>query len=248
MDKKLLWISITAVFISFCGGFLLANALNRSELNTLRAEAERLKNSSDSPPKNSAEQSLTDEEIRQKVAEADKNPDDLNFQKNLGLALYRYAAMRQDAGLLAEVIRLLTRAHQKDEKDYDVLTALGNSYFDIGYLKKEDENLKKSREFYQKALTQKPSDADVRTDLGLTYFLVSEPETEKAIAEFNKSLQTNPGHEKTLQAMAQVFLSLNKAEEAGKYLKRLREVNPKNQFLPELESRLTQAGGGAPKQ
>lgn len=248
MDKKLFWISMAAIIISFFGGFLLANALNRNELNTLRAEAERLKSSSNAAPNNNAELSLSDEEIRQKIAEADKNPDNFNFQKNLGLALYRYAAMKQNVLLLAEVARLLTRASQKDEKDYDVLIALGNSYFDIGYIKKDDENLKKSREFYQKALTQKPNDADVRTDLGLTYFLVNPPETDKALAEFEKSLQTNPKHEKTLQVMAQAFLSQNKTVEAEKYLTLLKEVNPKNQFLPELDLQFSQTKNGAPKQ
>jgi tetratricopeptide (TPR) repeat protein len=248
MDKKTFWISAAAVIISFFGGFLLANALNRSELNTLRAETERLKNSPNASPQNNAELSLSDEEIRQKIAEADKNPDNFNFQKNLGLALYRYAAMKQDADLLSEVARLLTRANQKDEKDYDVLIALGNSYFDIGYIKKDDENLKKSREFYQKALAQKPNDADVRTDLGLTYFLVNPPETDKALAELNKSLQINAKHEKTLQVMTQALLSQNKTIEAEKYLTQLKEVNPKNQFLPELDLQFSQTKSGTPKQ
>lgn len=247
MDKKYFWISLAAVIISFFGGFLLANALNRNELNTLRADVERLKNSSNAAPNNNAELSLSDEEIRQKIAEADKNPDNFNFQKNLGLALYRYATMKQDAQLLSEVARLLTRANQKNEKDYDVLVALGNSYFDIGYIKKGDENFKKSREFYQRALAQKPNDADVRTDLGLTYFLVNPPETEKALAELNKSLQTNPKHEKTLQVMAQVFLSQKKTDEAEKYLTKLKEVNPENQFLPELDLQLSQTKNGTPK-
>ena len=226
-----------AVIISFFGGFLLANALNRNELNTIRAEIERLKNSI---PQDKSEVSLSDEEIRQKIAEADKNPENFNFQKNLGLALYRYATMKQDAQLLAEIARLLTRANQQDAKDYEVLITLGNCYFDIGYIKKDNENLTKAREFYQKALSQKPNDVDVRTDLGLTYFLVNPPETDKALAEFQKSLQTNPKHEKTLQVTAQALLSQKKVAEAANYLTRLREVNPENQFLPELESQLSQ--------
>ena len=237
MNKKVFWISLVAVIISFFGGFLLANSLNRNELNTIRAEIERLKNSS---PQDKSEVSLSDEEIRQKIAEADKNPANFNFQKNLGLALYRYATMKQDAQLLAEIARLLTRANQQDAKDYEVLITLGNCYFDIGYIKKDNENLTKAREFYQKALSQKPNDVDVRTDLGLTYFLVNPPETDKALAEFQKSLQIDPKHEKTLQVTAQALLSQKKVAEAANYLTRLREVNPENQFLPELESQLSQ--------
>ena len=148
--------------------------------------------------------------------------------------------MKQDAQLLAEIARLLTRANQQDAKDYEVLITLGNCYFDIGYIKKDNENLTKAREFYQKALSQKPNDVDVRTDLGLTYFLVNPPETDKALAEFQKYLQTNPKHEKTLQVTAQALLSQKKVAEAANYLTRLREVNPENQFLPELESQLSQ--------
>ena len=42
MNGKSLAISIIAVIISFIGGFILANALNRSETDALRAENARL--------------------------------------------------------------------------------------------------------------------------------------------------------------------------------------------------------------
>lgn len=240
MSKKIFWISLVAVFVSFIGGFLLANALNKSELNSIRAENERLKTTTDDKRSTNSENSLSDEEIRSKIADADKNPEDIKFQKNLGIALYRYAASKQDADLLAEIIRLLVRVNQKDKNDYDVLVILGNSYFDIGYIKKENERFITAREFYRAALLQKPSDVDVRTDLGLTYFLINPPETDKALIEFQKSLESNPKHEKTLQVMAQALLSRRENPEAAKYLTRLRELNPENQFLPELEAQLSQ--------
>ena len=43
MKNKSFWISIIAVIISFAGGFILANAFNRIELDALRAENARLK-------------------------------------------------------------------------------------------------------------------------------------------------------------------------------------------------------------
>ena len=239
MNGKVFWLSIVAVIVSFAGGFLLANALNRSELNTLRGENERLANSQNQSKQNESGLALSDEEIREKIAEADRNPDNFAFQKNLGLALYRYAAMKQDADLLAEVGRLLNRAFENDKQDYDVTVALGNVYFDIGYFKKDNTEFQKAREFYRQALEQKPKDAEVRTDLGLTYFLNAPPEYEKAIAEFQKSLQINPKHEKTLQVLTQTLLSQKKADEAGIYFAKLKEVNSNNQILPELESQIS---------
>ena len=247
MNGKVFGLSIVAVIVSFIGGFLLANALNRSELNLLRGENERLKTTQNEPNQNQIGLTLTDEEIREKIAEADRNTDNFAFQKNLGLALYRYAAMKQDADLLAETGRILSRAYEINKQDYDVLVALGNIYFDIGYFKKDNIQFQKARNFYSLALQQKPNDVDVRTDLGLTYFLTNPPENERAISEFQKSLQTNSKHEKTLQVITQALLSQNNAVEAEKYLLKLKEVNSENQYLAELESRLSQVKGNSQK-
>jgi len=145
-------------------------------------------------------------------------------------------------------VRLLNRAHEKNQKDSEVTITLGNAYFDIGYFKKDNEQFQKSREYYQKALVQKPDNADVRTDLGLTYFLLSPPDNERAIEEFQKSLEVNPAHEKTLQVMTQVLLVEKRIDEAEKFLVKLREVNAENQTLPELESQIAQIKNNSQKQ
>jgi len=248
MNGKLFWLSIIAVVVSFLGGFLLANALNRNELNSLRAENERLAKSENQSNQSESELSLSVDEIRERIAEADANPKNVAFQRNLGLALYRYAAMKQDAELLAEVARILNRVFESNRQDYDVAVTLGNVLFDIGYFKKDNEQFQKARAFYQTALEQKPNDADVRTDLGLTYFLTMPPEKDAAFSEFQKSLQINPKHEKTLQVMAQLFLSQNNSAEAEKYIVRLKDVNSSNQFLPELESQISQIKNNSQKQ
>ncbi|CAN5169202.1 hypothetical protein BH20ACI1_BH20ACI1_19580 [soil metagenome] len=238
MNKKLFWLSIIAVIISFIGGFLLANALNRNEITNLQTENGRLKTVQDTANQKDKELTLSDEEISRKIAEADQNPNNISFQKNLGIALYNYAAMKQNAELLSEISRLLTRAYNDNPKDTDVVTTLGNIYFDIGYLKKNNENFLKAREFYQKALEQKPNDAGIRTDLGLTYFLINPPETDQAITEFQKSLLVDSKHEKTLQVLTQALISRNKNAEAEKYLERLKQVNPNNRQLAEFTEQL----------
>jgi tetratricopeptide (TPR) repeat protein len=248
MKTKVLLLSLAGIITSFIGGFLLANALNRSQLNALRAENERLKTIQAKTPEDNSENALTEEEIAQKIAEADRNPNDFVFQKDLGLALYRYATVKQDAKLLEEVSRLLNRANEINSKDYDVTVALGNLHFDAGYYKKNNQDFQKARDFYQTALVQKPNDADVRTDLGLTYFLTMPPETDRAIVEFQKSFETNPKNEKTLQVLTQALLSENKTREAEKYLELLRQVNQNNEVLPELSAQLAQSKNESEKQ
>lgn len=240
MNSKLIWLSILAVVISFFGGFYVANSLNGGELVKLRAENEQLKKNPAANSSNAPDEALSDEEIRQKIAAADKNPADIPFQRNLGLALYRYGAMKKDSALLGEAARLLQRALDGDPKDYDVTVALGNAFFDIGFFKKDAASMQKGRDFYLKALAQKPTDTDVKTDLGISYFVATPPDYEKSAAELQKALETDPKHERALLFMTQTLLKQNKPAEAEKVLARLKAVNPAAPSLSELTAQMSQ--------
>jgi tetratricopeptide (TPR) repeat protein len=247
MGKKLVSLSLLTVIASFAGGFLLANALNRNEMNLLRSENEKLKTASDASPETPNDFSLDDNELLDKIAEADKNPRNFDFQKNLGLALYKYAAMKQDTDILKESSRILSRAEDLRRNDLDVIVGLGNAHFDLGYFGKDNSELIRSREFYDRALSMRPNDVEVRTDLGLTYFLVDPPEDEKAITEFQKSLKTNPKHEKTLEFIIQSLLRVNRVADAENYLAWLRSTDPSGETLRPLAAKIEQAKGGQPK-
>src|SRR5258708_345666 len=113
---------LLALLAGFAGGFLFANKLNSSEIAAMRPHAgpqPAAANSKQSQP--NGDTALTTDELKTKIAEADKNPSNLGYQKGLGVSLYRYASMKQDQDLLAESIRILTRANSLDPKDFDVL-------------------------------------------------------------------------------------------------------------------------------
>jgi hypothetical protein len=63
-----------------------------------------------------SETALSEGEIRQRIIEAEQNPDNFSFQKNFGLALYRYAVIKQDDKMLAEVEKILNRAYRLNDK------------------------------------------------------------------------------------------------------------------------------------
>lgn len=239
MNTKTLLISLVAVILAFIAGFLLANNLNRNEIARLQAENEQSKKSVSQTSPNNSETTLSDEEIRQKIAQADESPNQLDFQRNLGLALYRYGAMKQDANLISESTRLLKRASDGNPKDYDVLVALGNAFFDIASIKKENESYVKAREFYAKALEQKSDDSDVRADYGATYLFYEPAEIEKSVAELQKSLQNNPKNERAIQFLAQAYIKQKKTDEAQKMIAKLKEINPSNPYLPTLTADLS---------
>ena len=242
MNSKIFWLSIIAIIISFFGGFYLANSLNGNELAALRAENERLKKNPAAASTTNSDDTLSDEEIRQKIAEADKNPSNIPFQRNLGLALLSYGVMKQNESLIAESARLLQRAYESDPKDFDVTVALGTAHYDIASLRNDSESFKKSREFYGKALEQKPENASVRADFGSTFVFVDPPDFVRANAELQKALQTDPKNERALLLMTQMLVKQNKPSEAEKYHARLKEVNPKAPTLQDLTAQMATEG------
>lgn len=243
MNGKALGLSILAVILSFIGGFILANALNKTELETLRTENSRLKTNSATSDSKESETSLSDEEIRNKLAEADQNPSNFQVQKTFGTALYQYGAMKQDAKLIAESARLLERAYQNNPADKDTAITLGHAYFDVGYYNKNNENLAKARQIYTKVLENSPKETDIRNDLGLTYFLQTPPDLEKAATEMKKALETNPKHEKSLLFLVQIYIKQNKMQDAESYLVKLKEINPNTPSLADIQQQLAKSEG-----
>lgn len=241
MNNKTIWLSIIAVILSFIGGFILANGLNRNELEKLRLELTELQK--DKSAQNSNEQpeiSLSDEEIKQRIAEADQNPKDFDFQKKLGVSLYKYAAMKKDTNLLSAAERILDRAIELNSKDYEVIVSLGHLHFDIGYFKNENIRYAKARKFYETALNQKPDDVEIRTEVGITYLLEKPNDAKKAITELQKSLTIEPKHEKTLYFLTQALLMAGNDAEAEKTLAKLKEINAKAPTIEEFKAQIKQ--------
>ena len=73
--------------------------------------------------------------------------------------------------------------------DAAVRTALGNVYFD-------GERYDQAVTWYEAALALNPRDVDVSTDLAVAYYYTRQ--TDRALAQIDRSLQINPTHLKTL--------------------------------------------------
>ncbi len=245
MTSRSIWIAIISSVLSFVAGFMFANTLNRSELGAKQAGTEATKSGQNTS--GPSELSLTNDEIQKKIAEADASPANFAFQKNLGMSLYRYAALKQDANILPDALRIMERALAIEPADRDLQIGIGNAYFDKGYFNKENDSLVKAREFYGKALATKPADADVRTDLALTYFLHEPPDLKTAVAEFEKSLTSNPRQERALQYLTQTLIKQNETAKAAATLEKLKQLNPSNTSINELSSLLANLSQGSLK-
>jgi tetratricopeptide (TPR) repeat protein len=241
MRLSTIWLTLGGLFVGFVIGFLVASSINRSEINQLRSDAESARSAAKNSNSTSDSDALSDEEIRDKIAEADRDPTNFAFQKNLGLALYRYGAIRNDTNVISESARLLERAAKLSPSDSDVVVGLGNAWFDLGYAKKDNASFSKAREWYQAALSKTPQDASVRTDIGMTYFLQDPPDDQKAVSEFKKALAIDPKNEKALQFIIQSLVRQGDKTSATSYLGKLRDAYPNNDSINPLTDQIQQA-------
>ena len=122
--------------------------------------------------------------------------------------------------------------------DYGVFVGLGN-------LNYEPRRFEVAERWYREALKKRPDDVNVRTDLGLTYFLRQPSDIESAIGEFRRSLERDPEHELTLQNLVVALKRKGDEREARATLERLEKLNPNNNALPMLREQLEGGGGGA---
>ncbi|MGD9589680.1 MAG: tetratricopeptide repeat protein [Pyrinomonadaceae bacterium] len=242
MSTRSILIAAAACLAGFIAGFIFANSLNRSELaRATMTEQPQAQNSA--PGQVPGGPLLTAEEIRERVAAADRSPADFSFQRSLGLSLYRYASLRQDPSILPDAIRIMQRALDLDPADRDLLIGLGNAHYDVGYFNKDNKSFETAREFYLKALERVPRDVDVRTDLALSYFLQEPADLERAVAEFEKGLEIDPNHERSLQFLTQTYLKKNDVDKATETLERLKRVNPGHGAISELTTSIARSRG-----
>jgi tetratricopeptide (TPR) repeat protein len=150
-----------------------------------------------------------------------------------------FEAQMQAADLFRQINRLdgaiqfYERAFKSRPKDFKLLVALGDTNFE---LKRYEE----AERWYQSASKQNPNDATVRNDLGLSFYLRSPRDLDRAIAAYRDALKIDPRYEKSLQNLTQALIDKGEKGAAGETLKRLEEVNSNNTALAPLRSQLQQ--------
>ena len=251
-NAKAVLIFAAGIVAGFVAGFALANGINRGEDEKLRVELARLRAGAQAKGGDAGQQqvagqegdeefpTLTDEQLKNAVAQADANPRDAVMQRKVGQALYVYAWQKGNASILPDVARVLKRAHELDPKDFKTTVMAGDAHFLVARSGGDVGALGEARKFYEAALAAQPEDAVVRTSLGLTYFHDKPSDPRRAIREYRRALRSDPRQELTLQSLAQALIETGGVEEAARLIGEIERLNPSNQELPQMRARLEQ--------
>jgi tetratricopeptide (TPR) repeat protein len=227
MNKENVLFASIGLIVGLIIGFLAANSINRSQISqsnivqpqTTAPFANQQIQSSDIKEQPSQGKPLP--EVSEKLDRAKNEPNNFNAQMEAGNLYVKIQAFDK-----AE--EFYKRAALINPSDYEKIVRLGNGFFDIG-------KFETAEKWYEQALAKKPDDVNVRTDLGITFVEREKPDLDRAVKEFQTSLETNPRHEPTLYNLAIAYLKKGKFEETQQVLRQLENVNPQGQLVERLK-------------
>ncbi len=224
MQKNNLLFSIGGLIIGLIVGFLAANSLNRNSSPAV------LQNQSNALLVNPQVQNalVKDQptrggmlpDITETLDKAKNEPNNFDAQTKAGDVYLQIKGFDK-------AVEFYEKAHQIKPEDYETIVNIGNTYFD-------SRKFEQAEKWYEQALTKKANDINVRTDLGITFVERSNPDFDRAVKEFQTSLQTNPTHEPTLYNLGVAFFKKGNLADSNKVLSQLEAINPNGQLVARL--------------
>lgn len=169
--------------------------------------------------------------VQEQLQQARNSPSDFDAQFKAGQLFYEIH--RYD-----DALQFWQQANKLRPDDYKTIVKLGNANYDA-------ERYQDAERWYTSALAKKPDDVNVRTDLGLSFYLRTPPDVDRAITEFRRSLQSDARHEQTLQNLVIALTTKGNAKQAHEMLARLEQVNPNSSALPQIRANLQKLDASA---
>jgi tetratricopeptide (TPR) repeat protein len=238
MSKDNILFSIIGVLLGFIIGFMFANNANQQAIRPRAAQASTAQGNlpPDHPqlPANAVKDQADSQQgampqVQAAIEKARNEPDNFEAQKEAGMMFYQI--QRWD-----EAIDYWLKANKLKPDDYETIVHIANAYFEAG-------KFELAEQWYTSALTINPKDINARTDLGTTFMARTPPDFDRAIKEYNRSLEINANHEQTLHNLVIAYTKKGQAKEAGEMMARLEKVNPNNADLPRMRAQLQELGG-----
>lgn len=229
MSKDNFLFGIIGLLAGLIVGFMIANSINQNAAKPLATQV--TPSNSALPPGHPATGGNNEgmqAEVQAALDKAKSSPND--YEAQLKAAEMYYQIRRFD-----QAIEFLKRANKLEPDDYETIVNLGNAYFDAGKYEEAEKP-------YSAALAKKSDDVNVRTDLGLTFMFRETPNYDRAIQEFQRSLQLDPNHIQTLQNLTVAYTKKNDAAKATETLTRLEKVDPSNSAISKLREDIQTLG------
>lgn len=231
MTKENILFIIIGLLGGFMTGFFFANSVNQGAATVAASSQPGMQQGAGLPSGHPAVPGAAGgaiPEVQAAIDKAKQNPND--FESQMKAAELYYQIQRFDGAT-----EFLKRANELQPDNYDVLVNLGNSYFDASRYEDAEKT-------YAKALDKKQDDLNVRTDMGLTFLFRDPPAYDKAITEFKRVLDADPGQVQALQNLTVAYTKKSDKQSASATLARLEQADGANEAIPKLRTEMEKLG------
>ena len=241
MKKENILFGVIGLLAGLIIGFMFANSINKN--GAVVAAPTEMKTNSNLPPGHPAVGGAPDTggtttpgtmtpAIQAAIEKAKQTPTDFDAQIAAAEAYYQIEKFD-------EAIGFLKAANKLKPDDREIIVHLGNANFDA-------EHYDEAEKWYVAALAKKADDVNVRTDLGLTFVFRSPPNYDRAIQEFNRSLEIDPNHLQSLQNITVSYTKKGDVVKANAALAKLEGVDPSNKSIAKLREDIQNVGTAKP--
>ncbi len=223
MNKHFLY-GIIGLIVGLLVGFFASNSINRGAVS----QPTTAQNPANAPFLNQPTADIKEQTQGAMLPEINETLNQAKSESNNFEAQIKAGDMYAKIEKFDTAVEFYEKANRVKPEDYETIVKIGNTYFD-------SKQFEKAGKWYEKALAKKPDDVNVRTDFGITFVERGNPDLNRAVKEFQTSLQTNPNHEPTLYNLGIAYYKKGDVEETKKVLVQLQSVNPKSQLAEKLK-------------
>ena len=232
MKKDNLMSAVLGLIVGLVVGFVFANSVNRTPVEPVASAtagqpaAGNPALPADHPPLGTqpagGSQGASLPQVTEAIDKAKQQPND--YEAQMTAADLYYQIQRFD-----EAAKFYEAANKLKPGETEPLIKAGNAYFD-------SENYEQAEKWYMLALEKEPKNINVRTDLGLSFFLRTPRDLDRAIKEYKVALGISSDHEITLQNLALAYIESGDKQNLQTTIEKLKKINPKNPAIARAES------------
>ena len=223
MQKNILF-GIVGLIVGLVVGFFAANSINRNTIS----QSTVAQNPANAPFLNQSTADIKENQPGGMLNEVNETLDRARNEPNNFEAQVKAGDMHAKIQKFDTAVEFYEKANRVKPEDYETIVKIGNTYLD-------SNQFEKAEKWYAQAVAKKPNDVNVRTDLGITFAERENPDLDRAIKEFQTSLQINPNHEPTLYNLGIAYYKKGDLEETKKTLAKLETINPNSQLVEKLK-------------
>ncbi len=225
MQKRNITFGVVGLIIGSVIGFMFANSINDTDNQKISAQTNMQAPlggnpalPADHPPLGTSSGDSTGSgpipQVMESIEKAKQQPE--NFEAQMTAADLYYQIRRFDDA--AKYYEIATKLRPDDT---EAQIKAGNAFFD-------SENYEQAEKWYQLALKKEPKNINVINDLGLTFYLRTPRDVDRAIKQYKKALDIEPQHEMTLQNLYLAYAEIGDPDNLARTSELLKKINPNN--------------------